>query len=475
MATSHLPRVPDKSDVVHQRILLSDIISALSYALDLTEGYPMGHAMKTCVIGMQLAQLLQLSEKQQADLYYALLLKDSGCSNNAERVYQIFGEDDRKIKRGMKAINWTEMSWESLNYLRRNMMPGRSVFERAWALLAMAVNHDKHTTEICNLRCERGSEIACRMGFPEETCAAIANIDEHWDGKGYPKGLRGQEIPLLSRIVNLCQTLEVFATLRGPSAGLRILEQRSGKWFDPELVRAAKELEKNQLLWNTLQSDTARDLVLKMLPASAVWCVDDARLDSICEAFAEVIDAKSPYTYQHSHGVAAVAVQIAEKVGLPRDTVDMVRRASLLHDIGKLSVPNTILDKPGRLTAQEWEVVRLHPYYTQRILEQIAGFQDLAFIASAHHEKLDGTGYYRNLRADQLPLSARLIAVADVYDALSARRAYREALSQDRVLTMMAQDVPHALDGPCFEALKGCLENWNANGFCGLPIRHHFG
>lgn len=432
----------------------------------------MGHAMKTCVIGMQLAQVLKLSEMQQADLYYALLLKDTGCSNNAARVYQIFGEDDRKIKRGMKAINWTEMSWESLNYLRRNMMPGRSVFERAWTILAMAVNRDKHATEICNLRCERGSEIACRMGFPEETCAAIANVDEHWDGKGYPKGLKGQEIPLLSRIVSLCQTLEIFVALQGPSAAFRMLEQRSGKWFDPELVRAAKELEKNQSLWNALQSDAARDLVLKMAPASTVWCVDDARLDSICEAFAEVVDAKSPYTYRHSHGVAEVAVQIAERVGLPRDTVDMVRRAALLHDIGKLSVPNTILDKPSKLTAQEWEVVRLHPYYTQRILEQINGFQELAFIASAHHEKLDGTGYYRNLRADQLSLPARVIAVADVYDALSARRAYREALPQEKVMSIMAREVPHALDLSCFEALKACLENWDATGYCALRIRY---
>jgi HD-GYP domain-containing protein (c-di-GMP phosphodiesterase class II) len=141
-------------------------------------------------------------------------------------------------------------------------------------------------------------------------------------------------------------------------------------------------------------------------------------------------------------------------LALPEDQVTLVRRAALLHDIGKLSVPNNILDKPGKLTAAEWETVRLHPYYTQRILERIRGFHDLAFLASAHHERLDGSGYFRNLSAEQLSAGARAIAVADVYDALSSKRPYRSALSKAEVFKIMAADVPHALDGDCFAALK---------------------
>jgi HD-GYP domain-containing protein (c-di-GMP phosphodiesterase class II) len=167
-----------------------------------------------------------------------------------------------------------------------------------------------------------------------------------------------------------------------------------------------------------------------------------------------VIDVKSPYTHAHSKGVTSAAVAIAATLGLEQEEIRIIGRAALLHDIGKLSVPNSILDKNGKLTAQEWETVRLHPYYTQRILERISGFKHLAFIASSHHEKLDGSGYYRNLRATQLPMAARAITTADIYDALSAKRPYRDALPTEKVLEIMAADVPHALDQACFEALK---------------------
>jgi len=171
-----------------------------------------------------------------------------------------------------------------------------------------------------------------------------------------------------------------------------------------------------------------------------------------------VIDVKSPYTHAHSKGVTAAAVAIASRLGLEKE-IPVIRRAALLHDIGKLSVPNKILDKNGKLTAQEWETMRLHPYYTQRILERISGFKHLAFIASTHHEKLDGSGYYRNLRATQLPLAARSITMADIYDALSAKRPYRDALPTEKVLEIISKEVPHALDESCFEALKAIAQS----------------
>jgi putative nucleotidyltransferase with HDIG domain len=153
-----------------------------------------------------------------------------------------------------------------------------------------------------------------------------------------------------------------------------------------------------------------------------------------------VIDAKSPYTYHHSQRVADFAVAIARLLGLDDRTVVRLRRAALLHDIGKLSVPNRILDKPGRLTPREWEIVKLHPYYTYRILERVPVFGELAFDASAHHERIDGRGYYRNLTGDQLSVSARILAAADQLDALSAERPYRGKLPQERVLGTMREE-----------------------------------
>ncbi len=344
---------------------LSDVLSALSFALDLTEGQPLGHAVRTCVVGMRLAEKLGLPPQENADLYYALLLKDSGCTNNAARMYQILGSDDRKAKRDMRTTDWSRMSLETFHYARENVMPDRSFLQRAIAIMKMAINRKEQTTELFSLKCERGAHIARQMGFSAETAAAIYSMDEHWDGSGYPQGLKGAAIPLISRVVNLAQTLDLFASSHGTPTAFEVVRERSGSWFDPELVRAARELESDRLLWDELQQEErARELAIQLQPAHDTIRTDQPTLDDICNAFAEVIDAKSPYTFQHSTGVATTAVAIAKKLGLPQETVVMIRRAALLHDIGKLNLPNAILDKPASLTPREWEAVRLHPYYT---------------------------------------------------------------------------------------------------------------
>jgi putative nucleotidyltransferase with HDIG domain len=178
------------------------------------------------------------------------------------------------------------------------------------------------------------------------------------------------------------------------------------------------------------------------------------RIDSICHAFAQVIDAKSPYTFHHSVGVAEASTAIAEEMCLSPGICTFVRRAALLHDIGKLSVSNAILEKPGKLTSEEWTIMRMHPVYTGTILANIRGFDQLAYVAAAHHERLDGTGYPEGLSAEGMSVPARIIAVADVYQALSEKRPYRESLPIETVFGIMDRDVPHRLDPECLKALK---------------------
>jgi HD-GYP domain-containing protein (c-di-GMP phosphodiesterase class II) len=437
----------------------SEIISALSLALDLTEGQPMGHCVNCCLLGMRVAQELRLSESDANDLYFATLLKDTGCSSNAARMYEIFGGDERKAKREVKTQDWTRITFEGLNYLLRNVRPGRPPHERMMAIAQVALQRDQQAKEFTDIRCERGAQIALQLGFSNKTAQAIRHLDEHWDGKGYPEGLRGEDIPLLSRIMLVCQTMEVFTPLNGVMDALDVLRERRSSWFDPELVRVIESLEKDAQLWTSLQDGSALERVTALQPSEDERPADDETIDSICEAFAGVIDAKSPYTHEHSQRVTRVAVAIGSAMGLDDKNLTVLRRAGLLHDIGKLSVPNSILDKPGKLSATEWETVRLHPYYTQRILERINGFQHLAFIASTHHEKLNGTGYYRNLRATQLPMESRALTVADIFDAISSARAYRAASPIDQVFEIMKRDVPHALDASCFEALKVVASN----------------
>ena len=189
-----------------------------------------------------------------------------------------------------------------------------------------------------------------------------------------------------------------------------------------------KALRNDHLLWARATADDPRPYVLRMEPGAALPATPE-RIDSLCRAFAKVIDAKSPYTFNHSVGVSEASVRIAEAMGLAPATVQMIRRAALLHDIGKLSVSNAILEKPARLTDEEWRIMRLHPVYTRVVLKTVSGFENLAFVAAAHHERLDGTGYPDRIGADQMPLTARIIAVADVYQALTEKRPYRESLS----------------------------------------------
>lgn len=439
------------------QVRMAEIISALSYALDLTEGQPLGHSVDTCILGMRLADELRLSEKQKADLYYALLLKDAGCSSNASRMCQIFEADERRAKFEVKTTDWTRVNLESLVYLFHNVAPTRFLVKRMWKTLGIALHREEQSQALFSMRCERGAQVARKIGFSEETAQAIHSLDEHWDGSGYPDKLRGDQIPLFAQIACLCQTLEVCARTQGRAAAFATLDKRSGRWFNPELVQAAKKLETNTALWAGLQSrDTATQMVQELDPGETV-IADESRLDNICEAFGEVIDAKSPFTQRHSVGVATMAVRIAAQIGISQVAKVMCRRAALLHDLGKLGVPNTILDKPGKLNEAEWEVIRMHPLNTLRILERIACFSELAFVASAHHEKLDGSGYALGLKAAELPLTARIIAISDIYDALASRRPYRDALPIDEVVYIMSKDVPHRLDGLCFEAMLQVL------------------
>jgi putative nucleotidyltransferase with HDIG domain len=436
-------------------VRLSELVSALSYALDLVEGQPAGHAVRTCLIGMRIAETLGLNAAVKRDLYYALLLKDAGCSSNATRMCQIVAGDEIAAKAAVKTTDWTKKGWENIKYAWTHIAPGAPLLAKLKKIAETAIHQRPQTKELVQIRCDRGASIALEMGFSEATADAIRSLDEHWNGGGYPDGLVGEEIPLLARILNLSQTLEVYWREREAGAAVRVALERSKRWFDPKLAKMAARLGKEGKLFHGLAEESRlRPTLEEFEPTEDLRPLTDERIDSICAAFASVVDAKSPYTFRHSLGVTSAAMAIAQRLELPAATQTMVRRAALLHDAGKLSVPNSILEKPGKLDAAEWLVIKRHPYYTHEILNRIPGFEELAEVAASHHEKLDGTGYWRGLMAQQMPLPSRLLAVADIYDALAAKRPYRDALPPDTVFGILGKDVPHALDATCVGALK---------------------
>ena len=436
----------------HRQVHYSNILSALTYALDLTEGASPGHAVRTCILGMHIGRELGLSEDLMSDAYYAFLLKDVGCSSNAARMFQIVGDDEIRAKRLTKTTDWTRLEWKQMHYLLKRAHSREPLVRRIKALQSMVRNSSRNAEALARLRCEQGAKVVRDLGLGPATAGAIYCLDEHWDGLGYPDRLTGEDIPLLARLVNLAQTLEVFHHLYGPAAAVDVIQTRSGRWFDPAMVRAVVSLNRRGALWNTLDADKLQSVVA-LEPKPRGILTDAFAIDNICVAFAGVVDAKSHYTFTHSTGVAKIAVQIAETLGISAKEKIILRRAALLHDIGKLSIPNSILDKPGKLTPEEWECVKCHPFYTFEILSRISGFDEIATIAASHHEKLDGSGYHRGIQGDQMGILTRILVVADMYDALSGERPYRSRLSLDQVMSILRQDAPHAIDATCLAAL----------------------
>ena len=306
----------------------------------------------------------------------------------------------------------------------------------------------------------RGGDRAL-LGLELETADAIRALDEHWDGGGQPRGLRAQEIPLLGRILCLAQTVEIFHAAGGVRAAWRVARRRSGRWFDPALVDALGTVLEDAEFWSSL-ADTD---VEAWEPADRVLEVDDARLDAIAAAFAAVVDAKSPWTYRHSDRTCLIVIGLADAFGADVETLRDLRRAALLHDIGKLAISNRILDKPAPLTSAEFAQIREHPALTERILARVPGCERLAATAGAHHERLDGSGYPRGLSAADLTLPARLLAVADVYEALTSPRPYRSARSSDEALAIIADEVPERLDGDVVAALEQRLRKHGPDHF----------
>jgi putative nucleotidyltransferase with HDIG domain len=413
----------------------------------------MGHSVRSCMIGMRLAAEIGLDASQQSDLYYALLLKDAGCSSNSSKLFHILCADELRAKRDVKLTDWTRIGWESLQYAVSHVATGAPFLERVKTLARVAAKQQTESCELVKIRCERGASIARKIGFSDPVAQAIHSLDEHWNGGGYPDGLRGEEIPLYSRIMNLSQTLEVFQANRGEAAAVEVMRKRSGRWFDPELVRAAESLAGQGLLWIGLDKEQPIQQALTLEPQERRLLANKETIEKICQAFAEIIDAKTPFTYRHSNGVADAATAISRQLGLNEDDVTFMRRAALVHDIGKLSVSNSILEKPAALNNSEWDVMKKHPYYTFEILRRIPGFEELSEVAGAHHEKLDGSGYYAHLSADQLTLEMRILTVADIFDALAAKRPYRDALPLDKVFGIMQKDAPRAIDAQCLDAL----------------------
>ncbi len=436
---------------------LAEILSAFSYALDLTEGQPAGHSIRACWIGTKLAQAAGLDGDALRNVYYATMLKDLGCSVNAARVTQMFVGDDRMLKHDFKLIGPDAQDFGAFIMTKVGVNASGDVRDAAVANLL--ANAGPIMTDIMDTRCTRGADIARKLRFCDDVAQAIAHLDEHWDGSGLPLGIAGDSIHIGARIALLAQVADVFFVVGGPDAATAEIMRRAGGWLDTELCDTFEKLAASHEFWTALKADDIAGQVLALEPATHAVIVDEDYLDDIATAFGQVIDAKSPFTGGHSERVGLYADAIARHMGLDAGNRRRLRRAAMLHDVGKLGVSSAIIEKPGPLDEAEWAEMRSHAEMTGEILGRIAAFNDMAMIAAAHHERLDGKGYPMQLDSSMISLESRIITVADIFDALTADRPYRAAMPVDEALNVMAREVGSAIDPHCFYALQTEIRN----------------
>jgi HD-GYP domain-containing protein (c-di-GMP phosphodiesterase class II) len=407
------------------RIRLAELVSALSLATDLGMGQPLEQALRTCLLAVAAGRELGLETPVRSDVYYLALLRFVGCTSDAHEEAALVGGDEIAFRAGLAPVLMGDMT-EFLGYLVRRFATHAPPLTRARIVGRVLADGTGGAKRSIAIHCEVARMLAARIGLPESVAVCIGHVFERWDGKGLPGEASGEAIPIPARIVATARDVDVFHRLGGWGVTTEVLRRRRGKAYDPAVVDAF--LDHGERWLAEIGGASVWETVLDAEPRPSEY-VDESRLDDVLRAFADFADLKSPYTRGHSSGVAALAEEAARQAGLSGQAVTELRRAALVHDLGRTGIPNGIWDKPGPLSRTEWERVRLHPYLTERILSHAGTLASLTTLAGAHHERLDGSGYHRGSPAALLPPAARILAAADAYQAMTQDRPHRPALS----------------------------------------------
>ena len=407
------------------RLRLAELIAALSLATDLGLGLPQEHVLRQCRIALGLGERVGLDEADRAAVYYVAMLAWVGCTADSHELAAQFG-DEIALRADAHQVDLAGLPM--MGFMLRRVGAGRPPLRRARMAATLVATGGRGAAEAMTAHCQVASAIARRLGLGPEVQEPLLHVFARWDGKGIPGGTSGEELPLAIRLVHIAYIAEVHHRGDGVDAAIAVARERAGGQFDPRLVEAFADCA-HELL-DGLAEESSWDAVIAAEPGLAKALAGD-ELDAALEAVADFGDLKSPWFTGHSRGVARLAAGAAQAAGLADDAVTELRRAALVHDLGRTGVPNTIWDKPGPLTDAERERVRLHPYYTERMLARPEALARLGAIAACHHERLDGSGYHRSLPGSALSPAARMLAAADVYHAMTEARPHRAALAAD--------------------------------------------
>jgi len=406
-------------------VRLAEVVAALSLGVDLGFDQPMEHVLRQTVIALRLADRLGLPDRDRATLYYASLLVNVGCHSDAHEQAKWFGDDI-----GLKSEKYRHDARSARGALAglRLLGSGNPPLRRLRVGVAFAWGGHRELDAMIERHAALAGRFAAQLGLDDAVQEAVRASYERWDGRGWPGDLEGDRIPLAARICQLAEYVEVAHRTGGVEEAARLADERGGRQFDPVLAEVV--VADAETLLGGIDDQRTWETVIAAEPSLGPR-LRGAALDEALAAVADFVDLKSPFTLGHSRAVSDLASAAAQTLGLEAAEVAVVRRAALLHDLGRLGVSNAIWDRAGPLGAGEWERIRLYPYLTERMLCQSSVLAPVAAVAVTHRERLDGSGYPRGLGAAALTTPARTVAVADAYQTWREPRPHREALGAD--------------------------------------------
>jgi HD-GYP domain-containing protein (c-di-GMP phosphodiesterase class II) len=414
----------------------AELIATLCLATDLGVGLPFEHGLQSTRVAMRLGERLGIDATTASQTYYACLLFYSGCTADAEISAEIF-TDDTALNRHFAPVMFGAPAELMMGIVRAlapptGAMPARAL--HAMRRLPRALSgHRRHLAA----QCEVAQMLTNQLGLPAALEALWLKFTERWDGKGVPGRVRGAEIPLPARIVHVARDAAFQCTLGGTEFAARVIRERAGDAFDPEIARLLADRAPEILAADPTES--AWDEVLAFEPSPRLVLQSEA-VDRALAAMGDFADLVSPYLVGHSAGVAELATQAAGRMNLAPMERQQVRRAALVHDVGRVAVPARIWQKAAPLTPDEWERVRLHAYQSERVLSRSPFLAGLCSVATTHHERCDGSGYHRGISASGLTRGARVLAAADAYHAMTEARPYRAALASEQAARALGEE-----------------------------------
>jgi HD-GYP domain-containing protein (c-di-GMP phosphodiesterase class II) len=402
---------------------LLESAGVMSLATDLAMGQPLEHGLRTAIMALRMAQAMGLGEDDQVTVFYTGVLHFAGCTAESEIDAQFFGDELAARPQMLAAMMGSrrELIAAAMRVAHADSAPATRAAQMARSAFGGVAEFRKWAASHCDV----ARVLGARMGFSEQIQAALRHLYERWDGKGMPGDLRGEQIPLAVRLMQVAQDADITAR-HGQDTAASVLRERAGSGLDPAAVDVAQALGGE--LFDGLDAPSVWDLALRLEPGPQP-AVTHARLDACLSAVADFADLKSMWTIGHSRGVARLAGKAAAIAGLDAGDVMQLRRAALVHDIGRVAVPVHVWANPLPLTRDQREQVRLHAYHSERVLDVSDGLRPLARLAGAHGERYDGSGYHRGSKAGDLPLAAWLLGAADCYQAMREPRAHRPRLN----------------------------------------------